>query len=85
MDNEELYLKFLDIFERSENKSRELIKKLKTLGSTFDNESFNRRVLLDKRVKSMNDRIFKNLDSIYAAISTNSQISPNPVIAKYLI
>ena len=26
MDNEELYLKFLDIFERSENKSMELIK-----------------------------------------------------------
>lgn len=59
----------------TEKKSRELIKKLKTLGSTFDNESFNRRVLLDKRVKSMNDRIFKNLDSIYAAISTNSQIT----------
>ena len=59
----------------TEKKSRELIKKLKTLGSTFDNESFNRRVLLDKRVKSMNDRIFKNLDSIYTAISTNSQIT----------
>lgn len=59
----------------TEKKSRELIKKLKTLGSTFDNESFNRRVLIDKRVKSMNDRIFKNLDSIYAAISTNSQIT----------
>ena len=59
----------------TEKKSRELIKKLKTLGSTFDNESFNRRVLLDKRVKSMNDRIFKNLDTIYAAISTNSQIT----------
>lgn len=59
----------------TEKKSRELIKKLKTLGSTFDNESFNRRVLLDKRVKSMNDRIFKNLDTIYSAISTNSQIT----------
>ena len=59
----------------TEKKSRELIKKLKTLGSIFDNESFNRRVLLDKRVKSMNDRIFKNLDTIYAAISTNSQIT----------
>lgn len=59
----------------TEKKSRELIKKLKTLGSTFDNEALNRRVLLDKRVKSMNDRIFKNLDSIYSAISTNSQIT----------
>ena len=58
----------------TEKKSRELIKKLKTLGSTFDNESFNRRVLLDKRVKSMNDRIFKNLDSLYAAIVNNSKI-----------
>lgn len=59
----------------TEKKSRELIKKLKTLGSTFDNESFNRRVLLDKRVKSMNDRIFKNLDSLYAAIANNSKIT----------
>lgn len=59
----------------TEKKSRELIKKLKTLGSTFDNESFNRRVLLDKRVKSMNDRIFKNLDSLYAAIANNSQVT----------
>lgn len=59
----------------TEKKSRELIKKLKTLGSTFDNEAFNRRVLLDKRVKSMNDRIFKNLDSLYSAISNNSQIT----------
>lgn len=59
----------------TEKKSRELIKKLKTLGSTFDNESFNRRVLLDKRVKSMNDRIFKNLDSLYAAIANNSKVT----------
>lgn len=59
----------------TEKKSRELIKKIKALGSPFDNESFNRRVLLDKRVKSMNDRIFKNLDCLYSAIASNSKIT----------
>lgn len=59
----------------TEKKSRELINKVKSLGSNFDRQSFNRNVLLDKRIKSMNDKVFKNLDIIYAAIAANRQIS----------
>ena len=58
----------------TEKKSKELINKVKSLGSNFDSQSFNRTVLLNKRIKSMNDKVFKNLDTIYAAIAANSQI-----------
>ena len=58
----------------TERKSKELINKAKSLGSIFDGISINRNVLLDKRIKSMNDKVFKNLDTIYAAIDTNKQI-----------
>lgn len=59
----------------TDKKSKELINKAKSLGSIFDSASINRSVLLDKRVKSMNDKVFKNLDNIYAAIAANSQIN----------
>lgn len=59
----------------TDKKSKELINKVKSLGSNFDNLSLNRNVLLDKRIKSMNDKVFKNLDSIYAAIAANKQIT----------
>lgn len=59
----------------TDRKSKELITKIKSLGSTFDNEHLNRNVLLNKRVKSMNDKVLNNLDIIYAAISSNTQIS----------
>ena len=59
----------------TEKKSKELISKIKTLGSSFDNESFNTNNLLCKSNKSMNDKVFKNLDNIYAALNNNSQIT----------
>lgn len=59
----------------TEKTSRELITKVKTLGSSYDNPVLNRTVLSSKRVKSMNDKMFKNLDLLYAAISSNSQIT----------
>lgn len=59
----------------TEKKSKELINKVKSLGSSFDSQSFNRNVILDRRIKSMNDKVFKNLDTIYAAIAANSQIN----------
>lgn len=58
----------------TDKKSKELINKAKSLGSIFDGASINRSVLLNKRIKSMNDKVFKNLDTIYAAIATNKQI-----------
>lgn len=59
----------------TEKKSKELITKVKTLGSSFDNSALNRGVLSSKRVKSMNDKVFKNLDLLYSAISSNRQIT----------
>lgn len=59
----------------TEKKSKELINKVKSLGSHFDSQSINRNVLLNKRIKSMNDKVFKNLDTIYAAIAANKQIN----------
>lgn len=59
----------------TEKKSNELIKKIKSLGSSFDSEVLNRGILVNKRIKNMNDRVLKNLDIIYSAIASNSQIS----------
>ena len=59
----------------TEKKSKELITKAKTLGSNFDSSALNRGVLSPKRIKSMNDKVFKNLDLLYASISSNSQIT----------
>ena len=59
----------------TERKSKELISKVKTLGSSFDNAALNRGVLSPKRIKTMNDKVFDNLDILYNAISSNSQIS----------
>lgn len=59
----------------TEKKSKELISKVKTLGNSFDNSALNRGVLSPKRIKTMNDKVFKNLDLLYAAISSNSQIT----------
>ncbi len=59
----------------TEKKSKELINKIKSLSSSFDSQLFNRNVLLNKRIKSMNDKVFKNLDTIYAAIAANHQIN----------
>lgn len=59
----------------TEKKSNELIKKIKSLGSSFDNDVLNRGILVNKRIKNMNDKVLKNLDAIYFAITNNSQIS----------
>ena len=59
----------------TERKSKELVSKVKTLGTNFDNAALNRGVLSPKRIKTMNDKVFDNLDALYDAISSNSQIS----------
>lgn len=58
----------------TEAKSKDLISKIKTLGSGFGSDSLNRPLLLGKRVKSMRDIVFKNLDVLYRAMANNSQI-----------
>ncbi len=61
----------------TEQKSKELIEKIKSLDCADNRESLNRNVLLGDRVKSINDMVFKNLDSIYAAIRSNHKITFN--------
>lgn len=59
----------------TERKSKELIEKIKSLGCIYNRESLNRNVLLGNRIKSMNDKVLKNLDIIYVAIGSNSKIT----------
>lgn len=59
----------------TERKSKELINKIKVLGSIYDKEHLNRNILLGTRIKSMNDKVLKNLDFIYYAINNNSKIT----------
>lgn len=58
----------------TEKKSKDLISKVKSLGSSFDAKSLNRNILLSKRIKSMNDKVLRNLDYIYSAIADNISI-----------
>lgn len=56
-------------------KSKELIEKIKALGSKYNRESLDRNIILGNRIKSMNDKVLKNLDDIHGAISTNRRIA----------
>ncbi|MCD7725325.1 MAG: WYL domain-containing protein [Clostridiales bacterium] len=58
----------------TERKAKELIEKIKSLGSVYNRESLNRNILLGNRIKSMNDKVLKNLDTIYEAINGNKRI-----------
>lgn len=59
----------------TQKKLNELINKIKSLASIHEREHLNRSVLVGNRIKSMNDKIFKNLDTIYSALNSNSQIT----------
>ncbi len=58
----------------SEKKTRELIKKVESLCSHYDRESLNREIKLANRIKSMNQSIHYNLDTIANAINQNHRI-----------
>lgn len=59
----------------TEKKSNELIKKVKSFGSSYEIDVFHRRILHGKRIKTMNDKVLKNLDSLYLAIERRKQIT----------
>ena len=59
----------------TEKKSRELIEKLCKECSVYDAQLMRRDVLVSGRVKSMNETIYYNVDSIQEAISQNLQIT----------
>ena len=59
----------------TEKKSRELIKKLCQQCNRFDESLMHRDVVIDRRVKSMNETIYYNVDAIQDAISKGVQIT----------
>ena len=59
----------------TEKKSRELIEKLCTECSVYDAQLMRRDVLVSGRVKSMNETIYYNVDTIQEAIGDNRQIT----------
>ncbi len=58
----------------TEKKSRELIEKLCTLCNEQDAALMRRNILVSGRVKSMNETIYYNVDTIQEAITRNLQI-----------
>lgn len=59
----------------TENKSRELIKKLESLASVHDASKLQRHVLVANRVKSMNSSCLINVDKIHQAMLDNVKVS----------
>ena len=59
----------------TERKSRELISKLCRQCNRFDESLMHRDVVIDRRVKSMNETIYYNVDAIQDAISKGVQIT----------
>ena len=58
----------------SENKTKELIKKLEKSISIYDAKLLNREVKVTGRVKNMNESIYYVVDAIHTAISENKAI-----------
>ncbi len=56
-------------------KSAELIKKLEGLASKYEASQLHRQVFTVGRVKTMNESIYYNVDSIHTAIAQNSRIT----------
>lgn len=58
----------------TERKSRELIKKIESLGSNHEARQLQRQVYVSGRIKTMNESIYYNVDEIHSAISSNVKI-----------
>ena len=56
-------------------KSADMIKKLENLTSMHEAGKLQRQVITVGRVKTMNEKVFYNIDAIHEAISANKQIS----------
>jgi predicted DNA-binding transcriptional regulator YafY len=55
-------------------KSNELIRKIEGFASKYEASQLQRQVYVSKRIKTMNESIFYNVDIIHRAIGENSQI-----------
>lgn len=56
-------------------KSLTLIKKLEGLVSEHDGKQLQREVIVNKRIKSVNEKIYYNVDDLHKAINSNVQIT----------
>ena len=56
-------------------KSKELIDKLNTFASKYEADQLNRQVVVQGRVKTMNESIYYFVDDVHRAIAENKQIS----------
>lgn len=59
----------------TEKKSNELIQKIERLASVHQAKQLQRQIFVAGRVKTMNERIYYNVDAIHQAIAQNRQIS----------
>lgn len=59
----------------TEKKSFELINKLESLTSEYEGKLLQRQVVVNNRVKTMNEKIYYNTDNIYKAIADSKQIT----------
>ena len=59
----------------TEKKSKQLIKKIGSLTSSYEAKQLTRQIYVAGRVKAMNENIYYNVDIIHQAISNNKQIS----------
>lgn len=55
-------------------KSHQLIKKIEALASAHEASQLQRQVFVAKRIKTMNESIYYNVDSLHSAINANAQI-----------
>ncbi len=55
-------------------KSNELIKKIETLTSSYEAKELHRQVIVNDRIKTMNESIYYNVDTIHRAIRSNQRV-----------
>lgn len=58
----------------TENKSRELIKKLESQVSRYEAKQLHRQVIISGRIKTMNESVYYSVDKIHSAINDDVQI-----------
>lgn len=56
-------------------KSNDLIKKIESLASNKQAQSLHRQVYVSNRVKTINESIYYNVDSLHAAIAENKKVT----------
>ena len=58
----------------SEKKSRDLIRKIESLGSRYEAKYLHRQVFISGRIKSANESVYYTVDAIHDAINSDKQI-----------